>query len=387
MTFRSGASYLQTLQDAFTETSHAFATAKLKRLFTDDNGECTVIFLSACAEAVREGRKDIIAQCLSRIDAVKEKIDRQFNDGESGCEVRPSSMAEASLRAALAAIELKGGESGMSVSWDEIRHSLAALRGSEPGLRDLGSEVILQKKADEKEMLEALFRTAAQEPGCDSTDSRFWLGWPFRLISFFIEDGRRNEITSSVSVPLYYPGTDGEICTLVVERLPYGTGAIYPHPVYANPCVIWKDTEDSMNTVNHLIRAYLRGSGIDNGRRDIIWHLKSETTGKAVRALRGTSCGAGLAMALSSILDSSATAHSLCVTGSVSAEGLILPVRAMRAKLDAVKKWSSSHGRRVNFIIPGGNNCEPGISAEASVSGIIKTVSSVEELLALRHSA
>lgn len=86
----------------------------------------------------------------SRID-VKEKIDRQFNDGESGCEVRPSSMAEASLRAALAAIELKGGESRMAASWDEIRHLLAALRGSEPSLRDLGFEVILQKKTDERE--------------------------------------------------------------------------------------------------------------------------------------------------------------------------------------------------------------------------------------------
>jgi hypothetical protein len=387
MTFRSGASYLQTLQDAFTETSHAFASAELNRLFTDDNGECTVIFLSACAEAVRDGRKDVIAHCLSRIDVVKKKIDCYFNDGESGCEVRPSSMAEASLRAALAAIELKGGESGMAASWDEIRHSFAALRGSESGLRDLGSEVILQKKDDEREMLEALFRTAAQEPGCDSTDSRIWLGWPFRLISFFIEDGRRSEITCSVSVPLYYPGTGGEICTLVVERLPYGTGAIYPHPVYSNPCVIWKNTEDSMNTVNHLIRDYLRGSGIGDGKCDIIWHLKSETTGKSVRALRGTSCGAGLAMALSSLLDSSVTTHSLCVTGSVSAEGLILPVRAMRAKLEAVKRWSRSHGRRVNFIIPGGNSCEPGVSSETSVSGIIRVVSSVEELLALRHSA
>lgn len=44
-----------------------------------------------------------------------------------------------------------------------------------------------------------------------------------------------------------------------------------------------------------------------------------------MRELRGTPAAPGLAMVLSSLLDSSATAHSLCVTGSVSAEGLILP--------------------------------------------------------------
>ncbi|MHC9543523.1 MAG: hypothetical protein AB9903_28775 [Vulcanimicrobiota bacterium] len=258
MAFQSGVSYLQALPDAFTEASHALASVKLKRLFADDNGECTVIFLSGCAEAVREGRRDVITQCLSRIDTLRRKIDYLLG-GDSECDIRPSSMVEAALRAALAAIELNGGGGAESEAlWDEIHQSFEALHGSMPHFPGHGSVKILQKKSNDRKVLEALFRTVTQKPGCDSRDCRYWIGWLSGLISFYIDDRRKGGLTGSVAVPLYYPGLGGEICTLVVERMPYGTEAIYPHPVYANPCVVWRDTRVAMDTVNHLIREYLK---------------------------------------------------------------------------------------------------------------------------------
>lgn len=385
MTFHYSGSYLQTLPDAFTETSPALASAKLKRLFTDDNGECTVIFLSGCAEAVREGRRDVIAQCLSRIDTLRSKIDYLLGAGDSECDIRPSSMVEAALRAVLAAIELNGGGGAESEAlWDEIHQSLEALHGSLPHFPDHGSVKTLQKKSNGGKALEALFRTVTQESGCDC---RHWIGWLTGLIGFFIDDDSKGEFIGSVAMPLYNPSLGGDIYTLAVERLPYGTGAIYPHPVLANPFVIAKDTMDAMNTVNNLIREYMEKSGINDRQCDFIWYLKSETSGRVVRSLRGTSCSAGLTMALSSLLDSSLSGHSFCVTGSVSPEGQILPVRSMKAKLEAVDRLAQETDGILRFIIPGENFRQLSRMPALSASVVISPVSSVDEILALRNCA
>ncbi|MGV8122387.1 MAG: S16 family serine protease [Candidatus Xenobiia bacterium LiM19] len=334
--------YLTSLADAFTETSPALVSAMLKRLFVDDNGDCAVAFVKGCADAVREARGDIIAFCLSRIDYLKQKIDYALDAESSDCAIFPSSMVKATLLAALAATELNNG-SGFSLSsfTGHIKETLAALHISEGPVPDFIIDETLITVRERGELLDELSRAFARSFATASPSRGIWTGWIFRLIEYFLGHTRDCSVRRSVEVPVYYPGSKkGEVFTLVVEHLPGGTGAIFPHPVFTTPIVLSRDARDVIERVLRLILKQRKKKGFDDTRCDIMWYLKKAHCGSIVRSLQGASCGAGFALAISSLFDNEEIGHSLCVTGSVSPEGRILPIRAVRAKLAAVEQWS-----------------------------------------------
>ncbi|MGV8122711.1 MAG: S16 family serine protease [Candidatus Xenobiia bacterium LiM19] len=364
----------------------ALVSAKLKRLFVNDSGEYAVTFMKLCADAVREKRSDIILQCLSCIDYLRGKADFVLDAKSLRTYILPSSMIEATLWAALAAIDITDMNSFRLKSFmNKTSKAIASLHGKEISFRNLSAEDPLPLNGDIRQTLNALFYKIVCSMDAISPAHILWPGWVFRLIEHFIGNNRACDIRRTIAVPIYFPGNSGEICTLVVDRISLGTGAIYPHPVYANPFLLWEDAGAVIDRVANFIRQLMRRKVYDYGQCDIVWHLKRETCGKMVRALRGTSCGAGFAMSISSLFDNEEVGNCLCVTGSVSPEGRILPVRALQAKLEAVVRWARKNSKRYHFIVPRENFGELHGLLEPESPVIIDAVSSVDEILALRR--
>lgn len=385
--------YIKTVRDAFAEKAPAYATAKLKGLFVDDNGDCAVPFVKGCCEAVSEGFADIIIDCISRLDCLAEKINHAIQPKAlKYIAIPPSSTIEATLWSALAAIEFKKISDFSILSFTGyIKKALTSIHGLERPIPYfiIDVQIAMTMTSERSELLNRLFSAFAELLRGSSASQAIWMGWVFRLIEYFI-DYRRSfyGLKRSIEVPFYSPGEGtGEIYTLVVERMYGGTGAIYPHPVFATPLVLWKDAAGAIETVSHIIKKRISENGFESNQYDVIWYLKNKRSGSIVRELRGASFGAGFAMAIFSLFDNEKIGHSLCVTGSVSPEGSILPVKAVRAKFEAVARWSLKTCDNYLFIVPVEHFSELNDLQDPRASVTIEAAASVDDILALRRCA
>jgi|GEM_PF-3466504 len=224
-----------------------------------------------------------------------------------------------------------------------------------------------------------------------------WIGWVLRLVEWFQSD--RDCIGSFASLPgderkvcrVSFPVLHrhrGEVWTLAAELLPGGTGAVYPHPVLAAPFVCGKESSEAMHIVMELINKRTDGGEHFESGYDITWHLRGAHDGRQRRSITGTSIGAAFLMAVSSLIDAREVDHTICATGAVSADGRILQVHGMSAKLRAVCNAAVNTSDSSQFIIPSSNYRDIRDAWEPQFSSLVELhpVSTVDEVLILRRA-
>jgi hypothetical protein len=152
-----------------------------------------------------------------------------------------------------------------------------------------------------------------------------------------------------ISVLLVKPDRTGVVCRLLLERIQYGSGALYPRPE-----VGFLLLDPDFKEAELQARAYARSLRTGwNDRSDVRWSLLDKPP--AQRSLKGSSLGGSFAVGLQFLFSRPCDLSSYAVAAKITKGGELVSVHDWEAKFASAQ----SIERKIRAIITAPNQVEP----------------------------